>query len=407
MSQNKKYAGNPTDKNKSSNPLSATPYKRKYGLAKLIEETDPFFFNPGEIEEATAQHERLAQLLDGTTVLQHAFRKEFIEGTVISKSADGYYVNIGRKYDAVVPLSEAAGLSVGDTAEFYVTEDSNKEGIATLSFTAAKGWRYLESIQGTGTILSARVFSEAMKRRTQKSSGVRVEFIDGNLKGIRGFVPNGELGRNNWSKDLVGQIIDVTVITAEPQKGSEFGNLVLSNKEAQASADAFAFSAMSEGEIVSGKIIHFLKAAAKDSRHSALIKLDNGLVGMLHHSETADREDNIDTLYKVGDDITVAVRSLDDDKKRIGLSLKLAAQINCLNTLAPNTVVEAKILRKVTYGYFASIHHGAMEGLIHESDLQTENGRPESFATGDITKVVVINFNPDGSRLALGRKQLA
>lgn len=407
MSQNKKYAGNPTDKNKSSNANSATPYKRKYGLAKFLEEVDPFFFNEGELEKATAEHERLAQLFEGTPVLTESFRKEFIHGTVVSQTKEGYYVNIGRKYDAFVPLAQGQGLTVQQQAEFYVTAGSDKEGIATLSFSAAKGWRQLEAAQGTDTIFTARVFAEAMKRRTQKSSGLRIEFDNGDLKGIRGFIPNAEIGRNNRSKDLIGQTIEVTVITAEPQQGSEFGNLVLSNKEAQAISDRTAFDSMEEGTIVAGNIMTFIKAAERDTKYSALIRLPNGLVGMLHRSETVTAQDDLASMFKEGDQISVAVRSVDHDRQRVGLSLKLAAQINCLNTIAPNTVVEAKILRKVVYGYFASIGSGAMEGLIHESDLNLIDGRLEAFKPGDSTTVVVISYNPDGSRLALGRKQLA
>jgi ribosomal protein S1 len=405
MSQNKKYSGNSNDKNKSSNPLSATPYKRKYGLAKFLEEVDPFFFAPGELEARTAAHNGLAQLLEGATVLNEAFRKEFINGTVVSKTDEGFYVNIRRKYDAFVPLAQGDGLTVGQEAEFYVIASSNKNGIPTLSFSMAKGWRQLEEAQGTSATFAAHVFSEAIIRRTQQSAGLRIEFAEGDLKGIRGFVPNGEMSRNSRSKDLVGTTIQVTVITAEPQHGGEFGNLVMSNKEAQNVADEIAFNSVQTKTIVQGNIIAFIKAGKSDTKMSALVRLENGLVAMLHRSETIDAKDSLSDMYKVGDEITVAVRHIDHDKKRIGLSLKLAAQMTLLNQIAPKAIVNATILRKVVYGYFASIG-GGMEGLIHQSDLALVDGKVESFQTGETVKVMVIVYNPDGTRLALGRKQL-
>jgi ribosomal protein S1 len=260
MSQNKKYAGNSNDKNKSSNINSATPYKRKYGIDLLLQ-VDPFFLEAGELEAALAEHQKLSQLLEGTPVLHNADHKEFVEGTVVSQSKEGYFVNIKRKYDAFVPLPEGDGLTIGQQAEFYVISGSDKNGITTISFTRAKGWRKLEAAQGTGEVFAARAFSEALTRRTQKSAGLRIEFEEGDLKGIRGFIPNGEIARNTRANALVGTTFQVTVIKAEPQYGGEFGNLVLSHKEAKIYADEVAFNSMQTKTLVAGHIINFIKAA--------------------------------------------------------------------------------------------------------------------------------------------------
>jgi ribosomal protein S1 len=404
MSQNKKYAGNKNDANKSSNINSATPYKRKYGVDLLLQ-VDPFFLEEGELETALAEHQMLSQLLEGATVLPDADRKDFVHGTVVAKAKEGYLVNIKRKYDGFVPLAHAAGLTIGQEGEFFVIAGADQNGLATISFTMAQGWRELEAAEGTGEIFNARVFSEAITKRTQKSAGLRIQFEEGNLNGIRGFIPNAEVARHTSSKDLVGQIIPVTVINAQPQQGSEHGNLVVSHKEAQGMADEIAFNAMEPRTIVTGQIFTFLKASPNDTKMSALIRLDNGLVGMLHRSETLEAKDSLSDMYKVGDEITTAVREIDSSRKRIGLSLKLAAQLHSLSMIAPNVIVEAKILREVVYGYFVSIG-GGFEGLLHKSDLATVNGRTENFKAGDMTKVVILSFEAECTRLALGRKQL-
>jgi len=397
MSKNKNNAANNSKK-------TAIRYVRPYGF-DLLKMVDPFFLEEGELEKAQAEHDLLAQLFEGTPIPGNAFRKEFISGTVVSETKEGFFVNIGRKYDAFVPKSEGNGLSKDQNAEFYVIAEADKNGIATLSFNMANGWRKLEAAQGTGEVFNARVFSEAITKRNQKSAGLRIVFEEGELKGIRGFVPNVEISRNTQSKELVDQTIQVTVITAEPDRGSEFGNLVASHKQAQNVSDEIAFNNMQVKTIVEGTIINFIKAAPKDSQMSALIRLDNGLVGMLHKSETVDYRDSLSELYKTGERISVAVRSIDHDRKRISLSLKLAAQMGCLSQIEPNAIVEARILREVVYGYFASIG-GGMEGLIHKSDLFMVKGKTETFKTGDVTEVVILNFEADGSRLALGRKQL-
>ncbi|MBU6451761.1 MAG: S1 RNA-binding domain-containing protein [Cyanobacteria bacterium REEB67] len=401
---------NASDSNQSSvdrsskGPNSKTPYKRKYGF-DLLKQIDPFFLEEGEFEAAKAQHEMLSQLFEGTSVLANAGRKDFIEGTVVASTRDGYLVNIGRKYDAIVPLAEAGNLAISDTSEFYVIDGANKAGLVVLSANMAKGWRELEAAQETDQIFQARAFKEAITKRNQKSAGLRIVFEGGILNGIRGFIPNNEIARNVQAQTLVGQLIDVCILKAESQKGSEYGNLIASHKAAQGMADQIMISNMQTETMVSGTVIDFIKASPKDHKMSALVRLENGLVAMLHRSETVDSRDTLTEMYEVGSVINAAVRSVDIERKRIGLSLKLAAQMESFAQLAPNKIVEAEVLRETVYGYFCGIG-GGLEGLLHKSDLVQINGRSESFKSGDKIEVMILNYREDGSRLALGRKQL-
>jgi ribosomal protein S1 len=388
----------------SKGPNSKTPYKRKYGF-DLLKQIDPFFLEEGEFEAAQAQHEMLSQLFEGTSVLGSAGRKDFIEGTVVANTKEGYLVNIGRKYDAIVPLAEAGELAISDTAEFYVTEAANKAGLVVLSANMAKGWRELEAAQESDQIFQARAFKEAITKRNQKSAGLRIVFEGGILNGIRGFVPNNEISRNVHAQDLVGQLIDVCILRAESQKGSEYGNLVASHKAAQGLADEIVIGSMQPDTMVSSTVIDFIKASPKDHKMSALVRLENGLVAMLHRSETVDSRDNLTEIYEIGSVVNAAVRSVDIERKRIGLSLKLAAQMESFAQLAPNKVVEAEVLRETVYGYFCGIG-GGLEGLLHKSDLAQTNGRNEAFKSGDKIEVMILSYREDGSRLAFGRKQL-
>jgi len=392
----------PQGKNQITN--GAKSRNRKYGLDKLLE-IDPFFLAPGELEGAKAAHEQLSKLLEGSLIAPSIERKSFVQGAAHLKTKDGYYVDLGGKYDGFVPLDEQAELTLGEQKEFYVMSAAQADSGSILSSTVASGWRQLEAAQRSGVVLQARVFSQAMTKRNRKSAGLRLVFEEGPQKGIRGFVPNTQISRNIRPESLIDQVIDVVVLTAEADKGSDYGNLVLSQKAAQQHSDDGALSILQTNSLVKGEIIGFIKAGVKDTKKSALVKLKSGLVGLLHRSETAGEQDNLTELYKEGDTIEVAVRIIDLNKKRLSLSLKLAEQLKALSTIERGSVVSAKILRTASYGYFASIG-GRLEGLIHESDLATVGGRRESFKPGDSTEVVVISFNPDGSRLALGRKSL-
>jgi small subunit ribosomal protein S1 len=383
---------------------SKTPYKRKYGF-DLLKQIDPFFLQPGELEAAAEQHELMSRLLSGASVLSEASRKEFVQGQIVAKVDDAYLVNIGRKYDAVVPVAAASGLSVNDNAEFFITGGIDRFGMVQASANLAKGWRNLEDAQDSEQIFQVRVFSEAITKRNQKSAGLRFIFEEGEFAGIRGFIPNAEIARNSYSADMVGQLIEVCVLRAESQKGGEHGNLVASHRLAQTASDRAAFAAMEVDTIVAGIVVDFIKASPKDTKLSALVRLDNGIVAMLHRSETVDNRHSLNELYKVGSEISAAVRSIDEERGRIGLSLKLAAQLNSVGMLEVGQIVESEVLRIVPYGYFCSIG-GGLEGLIHRSDLQKVEGQNESFNVGQVIESVVLSFEEDGSRLALGRKQL-
>lgn len=386
------------------NAAKATPRKRKYGI-DLLKQVDPFFLNENEMAQALAQHEQMEKLLEGSSVQQRAERKDFVQGTVVQTTRAGHLVNIGRKYDGFVPLAQGEGLSTGEQAEFWVVSPSQPEGLIEMSHSQALGWRNLEAAQGTEQIVTVKAFALAKTRRSQKASGLRVCFEEGIHKGIRGFLPNMEISRGIRAEQLVGQSIEVVVLTAEPGRGSEFGNLVVSQRAACAVKDALTIEGMAENTIVDGRIIQFIKASPRDHKVSALVQLENGVVGLVHRTEVLSNQAALNDLYKVGDSLKLAVRAIDCNRHRVSLSLKLVAQLEKLATISVGQIVSAEVLRQTEYGYFCAIG-GGLEGLLHNSDLARLSGRKiEEFKAGDRVEVKLLSYNPDGSRMALGRRQ--
>jgi ribosomal protein S1 len=409
MSQNKKYVGNSNDSHKSSNPLSATPYKREYGIA-LLRKIDPDFLNPDELEKAEQAHAEISQLLEGITVARGVNHQDFLEGTVVAQTKEGYFVNIRRKYDAFVSLAEGEGLTVGQEAEFFVLPNPSKEGLTAMSFTMAKGWRLLEAAQTTGESFEAFVFKQAITKHNQKSAGLRIEFKEGLLKGIRGFIPRREVAFGGNLEELVGQSINVKVIKAEPQSGNPFGNLVLRHSECQSVSVDTALSQLEVNTLVEGTVVKLIRAGGNDTQMSALVRLENGFVAMVHRSETVNVNDKLQDLYKEGDKISPAVLRIDHEQKRVHLSLRLAARINRINSLVINTTIEGTVVNNSNkWGYFIAVG-GGIQGLLHENDLATvegSNGRvKEVLALGQTVKVMVLDMEDEGRRLSLGRKQL-
>ncbi len=381
--------------------------RKLFGLDRL-RTIDPEFLAPDELATAELQHQQMTDLLGGTSSATSPFPKDFITGEVTGKSKKGIYVNIGLKYDAFVPATDAGNLEIGDNETFYVTSKRNDEGIVTASHVQAKSWQALKEINEAGEHVAVRVFSLASDRRTKKVAGLRIVFESDALKGVRGFIPNSELSFGSDVESMLNKVINAKIQGVDPHKGGEFGYLVLSQKDAERDNITRQIAAFNLGDTVTGTVVKFIKAGKNDTDLSVLVNIGNGVTGLIYRTEVIGypRRKANDVL-KIGETIEVEVTKVQPELQRIGFSMKALGKKRTLRMLEPGMVVEAEILRAKAYGYFAHIGDG-VEGLLHVSDLgNTASGKRESFQPGAHTQVVVLHIEADGSRIALGRRQIA
>ncbi|CAN5425084.1 hypothetical protein BH11CYA1_BH11CYA1_09480 [soil metagenome] len=381
--------------------------RKLFGFDRL-QTIDPFFLGEGELETARMQHEQMTALLNGKDLIATPSRKDFIEGEIVGQSKKGSYIGIGQKYDAFAPISEVGNLAIGERAKFWVMTNQTKEGIVTVSHLQAQAWDKLKEISESGDHVEAKVFALAMDRRSQRVSGVRIVFEDGTLKGIRGFIPNTELAIGVDPRSLVDTVVTAKVQGADPHKGGEFGYVVLSQRDVVKDLATKHIASLAPGDIVSATVLKFIKASPNDKDMSVLVNIGNGVTGLIYRTEISGypRRKAADVV-KVGEEIEVEVTRVQPELQRISLSMKALGKKRTLSALEPGFVVEADIVNCTNYGYFAHIG-GGVEGLLHVSDLANgENGKRESFKIGDRTQVVVLSLGENGSRIALGRRQIA
>lgn len=140
--------------------------------------------------------------------------------------------------------------------------------------------------------------------------------VTATVEGIRGFIPASRIGAG-YVEDLesvVGQTIDVCVITAEPA-----GNrLVLSGREAarakQAAERKAKMEALKVGAVVEGTVETI-------QPYGAFVALGDGMTGLVHISQMSlKRVKDPADVVKVGDTVTAKIVSL--EKGKIGLSMK-------------------------------------------------------------------------------------
>jgi len=135
-----------------------------------------------------------------------------------------------------------------------------------------------------------------------------------------------------------------------------------------------------------------------------------GADGLIHLSELAwHRVEHPRDVLRVGQEVEVYVMNVDEERKRIGLSLRRLSP-------EPWTVVEdryevgqvltAQITRLAAFGAFARMDD-AIEGLIHISEMADHriNHPKEIVQEGDEVQVRVIRIDPQHRRIGLSLRQ--
>jgi small subunit ribosomal protein S1 len=111
----------------------------------------------------------------------------------------------------------------------------------------------------------------------------------------------------------------------------------------------------------------------------------------------------------VGQEVQVYVLNIDEERKRIGLSLRRLqpepwSQVN--DTYVVGQVVSATITKLTNFGAFAKIDDN-IEGLIHISELADHrvNHPKEIVQEGDELQVRVIRIDSERRRVGLSLRQ--
>ncbi|MCX7676153.1 MAG: S1 RNA-binding domain-containing protein, partial [Alteraurantiacibacter sp.] len=114
-------------------------------------------------------------------------------------------------------------------------------------------------------------------------------------------------------------------------------------------------------------------------------------------------------VLHVGQEVQVYVLDVDEDKKRIALSLRrLTPEPWSVvdRTYSVGQIVTARITKLTNFGAFARIDD-AVEGLIHISELSDYriNHPKEIVHEGDEVQVRIIRIDPERRRIGLSLRQ--
>jgi small subunit ribosomal protein S1 len=141
--------------------------------------------------------------------------------------------------------------------------------------------------------------------------------------------------------------------------------------------------------------------------YGAFVDLGIGTDGLLHISQlSTERVKNVSDVVKEGDEVTVWVRNVDVDQRRIDLTMVQPAEKN-FNEVQQGQVLSGTVVRVEKFGAFVDV--GAERpGMVHVSELTNGyvSSPSEVVKVGQEVQVRVIKVNNKKKQIDLSMKAL-
>lgn len=355
----------------------------------------------------------MAALLEEETVAYPELRRgEIIEGVVVGTDRDGILVDVGAKSEGVVPPHEmhclqpqgSASLRPGDKVLVFVVQPESPEGQIILSLDRARGergWRILQEYMDQNQAFEAYVTGS-------NKGGLLV-----NIEGVNAFVPLSQIvaGPDRSSPEAtqkalsewVGKSITLKVIELNRRRNRAILSERAAVQEKRAAEKERLLQELQEGDIRIGRITSV--------RDFGIFVDIGGADGLVHLSEMSWERTpkSPHEMFKVGDEIPVYILKVDNESKKIALSLRRAQPERWEEIVAryrEGQIVPGQITKLAPFGAFVRLE-GPIEGLIHISELVDHriNHPKEVVEEGDVVPVKIVRIEYDRHRLGLSLRQ--
>jgi small subunit ribosomal protein S1 len=315
--------------------------------------------------------EDFAAMFEASIQAKRIEKGQTVEGTVVAIGPEVAFVDVGGKGEATIDIDELKNdegnleVAVGDRVKAVVVSTA---GGLILSRTLARGAateRQIEDAFHTGLPVEGKV-----ERAVKGGYEVRIARQ-------RAFCPTSQIDTlRTDSSTHEGRVYKFRII--EYKEGGR--NLVVSRRalleEEQRASAAEIRRSLVAGALMTGRV-------ASVREFGAFVDLGGGVQGLLHVSEMGwSRVSDPSQVLKAGDEITVKVLRVDEDRQKISLGLKqLTADpwSRVHDTYATGQVHSGRVTRLADFGAFVELEPG-VEALAHESTF-TPTGRSDGWST--------------------------
>ena len=328
---------------------------------------------------------------------------DLIAGTVVKIDRDEVLLDVGYKTEGVIPSRELSIrqdadpneiVKVGDVIEALVLQKEDKEGRLILSKKRAqyeRAWGDVERIKEADGVVTGMVI-EIVK------GGVIVDI------GLRGFLPASliEMRRVRDLAPYLGTEVEAKILELDKNRN----NVVLSRRallEQSQTANRTTFlNDLVKGQVRTGVVSSIVN-------FGAFIDL-GGVDGLVHVSELSWKHiEHASEVVEVGQEVTVEVLEVDNDRERVSLSLKATQEDPWqlfARTHAIGQYIPGKVTKIVPFGAFVRVADG-IEGLVHISELSSKHVEhaDQVVTVNQDVFVKLIDIDLERRRISLSLKQ--
>jgi small subunit ribosomal protein S1 len=345
-------------------------------------------------------------------------RGEIRKGTIASISDGQILVSVGAKSEGIIAGKEFESIDeetresfeLGDEITAYVVTPEDSNGNLILSYTRAleeKNWQTAEELLESEESFNSKI-------EGYNKGGLLVP-----LGTIRGFVPASQIGLSRRLtitgnspderySEMVGEEIEVCVIEVDRDRRRLILSERAASSETRDSIKERVIEDLEEGEVRTGRVTSL-------ADFGAFVNI-NGADGLVHLSELSwDHVNHPSEVLEVGQEIKVKVISIDEERKRIGLSIRRLKDDpwdDQIEELTEGQLVEGKITRLTNFGAFARLLlddvEGDLEGLIHISEISEDRIEhpKEVLHEGDVVTLRIIKIEEDTHRIGLSMRRV-
>ena len=331
--------------------------------------------------------------------------QEIIQGKVCGKVKGGFTVEL-MNVKAFLPGSlvdirpnKEADYIEGKTLDFKIIKMDKLRNNIVLSRKAVLLDQTSSPDEVANKYTEGKVVSGFIKNLTDYGA-----FID--LGGIDGLLHITDIAwkRINHPSELlkVGDEIEVKVLKYDAEKN----RVSLGMKQLQDDPWDKVKDTIELGNRYKGKVTNI-------AEYGVFVDLGDNIEGLIRTSELnwTNKNINPNKIASISEEIEIKVIEIDDEKRRVSLSLKQCLE-NPWKIFEQNNskgdILKSQIKSITDFGIFVGLE-GGIDGLIHITDISKSEDQEQAirkYKKGDEVESIILAIDSDRERVSLGIKQL-
>ncbi|HIC5450788.1 TPA: 30S ribosomal protein S1 [Campylobacter jejuni] len=323
------------------------------------------------------------------------------EGVIVEIKNDEVYVDIGKKSEGILALSEIQGdnskllFNVGDSIKVAVM--GSRGGRSLLSHKKAlrkeKVIEFIKNYQeNQDDIFTVKVVGK------NKGGLIVVDEND-----VEFFLPKSQYGFKE-TNNIIGKTFKVKIIKIDKDEQSIIVSRKKTLDDERRKRKELINNVAQQEDLIEGIV-------KKITTYGMFVDV-GGVDGLVHYREISYKGPvNPGTLYKEGDKVPVKVIKYDKERKHLSLSIKAALPdpwSEIKDTLDIGDTIKVIVSNIEPYGAFVDLGND-IEGFLHISEISWDKNikNPKDYINkGQEIDVEVIEINPNERRLRVSLRNL-